>query len=178
MKLSLVIFNIVLFCSLSVTKGECDFKSKFSKLEISKKIKMGHIEPNENYFRVNIESCIKNITISPINKCVYFIKSKFNSIVVDEFVFENKDLAHSFFLEVSNYADRIRTTDEENIRYICSKEELRYDRFIYAIEKEEHVYLFGYQNETKFPVKSLQYNIENDKRILIDDLVEEFEKLK
>jgi hypothetical protein len=177
MKISIVIFSVVLFCNLSVIKSECDFKSKFGKLEISKKFKMGHIEPNKNYFRVNIESCIKNISIKPTNKSVYFIQSKFNSIVVDEYVFENKDLAHSFFLEVDNYSDRIRTTDEENIRDICSSEELRWDRFIYAVEKGEHVYLFGYQNETKYPVKSLQYNIENDKRILIDDLVNEFEKL-
>ena len=170
-------YVFVTLLNLYQLDDNANFKQLFNKISLNKKFKFISISKNKNYFIVNIKDCIDDFKVKVNGGCLYFIKSKLNSIVVDEYVFENENDASSFYLATNNYSNKIRTTDEGYIYNICKREELRWDRFIYAVRKGNHVYLFGYQNETKYPTKSMQYNFDKDKNILIDDIVKEFEAL-
>jgi hypothetical protein len=177
MKLKFYFVFTMLF-NYFLLNDNCNFNQLFIKMTINKKFKFVSTMKNKNYFTVNMKDCFDNFEIKVKGSCLYFIKSKFNSIVIDEYVFENESSANSFYIKTNTYSSLIRSTDEGKIRDVCTNEQLRWDRFIYAVQKNNHVYLFGYQNETKYPTKSLQYNIDKDKNILIDDLVKNFEALK
>ena len=103
----------------------CNFNQLFNKIPLNKKFKFITVINNKNYFVVNMKDCFENFEVKLNGSCLYFIKSKFNSIVVDEYVLENENSAISFYEETSEYSNKIRTSDEGKIRDICTKEQLR-----------------------------------------------------
>ena len=155
------------------------FKQIFNKLKIKSNFYFNNNTTREgDDFVVSLDRCLKEFYKGNIKIKRYGIFNKTNSIVIVEYIFKDENTAYASYSLAYDYANKIRTTDEQNINSICSRDELRWDRFIYAVKKNSHIFLFGYQNETKYEPRSVQYSIDRDKSILIDDLVEEFEKMK
>ncbi len=160
-----------------------DFEQRFKDLKISKQLsiveKLTMIN-SDDYSEIT-KKCMTEFNKYKIKTCSYKVSNLKNRIVIVEYVIKNSITAINFYKSAFNNVNKVFINNEKNLQNIYSKSDNK-SSFIYVVRKGNHVYLFGYEGFIKPLNKSMKFNIQkniqNNKSILIDDLVDEFEKMK
>lgn len=156
--------------------GDFIFLPKFRTLKISRKLKLVRTKTNLDYFSIPIYDCIRDFYHDTTGIKSYDLedKSKTNRIGITEYIFKDSTAANKAFTIAYAHAESVRKKRRVDFGSLCVPHQAGV--FFYASKSGAHVYLysiaynFQYYNAGQ---DSVDTNMQNDKRILLDDIYKE-----
>lgn len=147
------------------------FLKKFELMKISKQLKVVRIR-NDDQFEWPLQKCIPGFYHDLIGLKGYYLvdKKKINNISITEYVFKDTTAANTAYHKAYDYAESVRKLTREQFTELCFK--MPSPQIYYASKEDNHVYIYSeYYNFIYYSGKeSVETNMNNDQRILLDDI--------
>ncbi len=149
--------------------SEFNFEMLFKKSKNIDNLKMKQ-KKNQDYFKGNLSGCNSYFYKGVIRSKMYYLANDKNDIVVQEYIFDNIDVAKNAFKEVQIYADFTRNLKRKDFGQRCY--EIGDEQIYYSALKTNHIYLltsvsnFNYVDGNTSVDDIFKFN----KDFLLDDL--------